>query len=57
MESTLQIVLKFVLLEEKNTKKSFGLLEFALGPPLGLSIVCHVGLHVEFSSMRSCLGL
>ena len=34
MESTMQYVLKFVMLE-KILQKSHGLLEFAFGPPLG----------------------
>ena len=50
----------------KIWKKSHGLLEFALGLPRlteipgdheTLCIVHHVGLYVDFSSMKSSLGL
>ena len=52
----------------KNIKKIHGLPEIASGPPLGggltkipgdhetLSIIRHVGLHVDFPSMKYSLG-
>ena len=67
----LEFVLNSILAEEKNFK-NYGLPKFASGPPLALlkvgmtkisenhetlSVVQHVGLHVEFSSMESSSGL
>ena len=53
----IQYDLKFVMLE----KYQKNLLEVELIKILGdhetLSKVCHVGLHVDFSSMKSSLGL
>ena len=66
LKSTLKFVLKFVMLEKilKNhclPKFALDLLEVGLtkipGDHETLSIVRHVGLHVDFSSMKSSLGL
>ena len=59
MEFALQIVLKYVMLE-KILKNYHGFPEFSgkiPGDRETLSIVCHVGLHVDFSSTKSSLGL
>ena len=45
-----------IYFDGKNVKKNYGLLEF-VGDHETLSIVRHVGLHVDFSSMKSSLGL
>ena len=42
---------------EKTYLKSHGLLTKIPGDHEILSIVCHVGLHVDFSSMKFSLGL
>jgi hypothetical protein len=67
MEFSLQFILKSVLLEKNMNKASLlnlrqaHLLEVGLTKILGdhetLSIVHHVGLHVDFSSMKFSLGL
>ena len=53
LEYALQFVLKSDLLEKKNIKKIHGL----PGDHETLSTVRHVGLHVDFSSTKSSLGL
>ena len=68
MEFALQSIFKFVMLEKYFEKVMVSwnlcqahLLEVGLTKSLGdhetLSIVRHVGLHVDFSSMKSSLGL
>ena len=68
MESTLQFVLKYVMLD-KTFKKITVSLSLCLAHLLEvgrmkilrdretLSIVRHVGLHIDFSSMKSSLDL
>ena len=68
MKFVMRFVMKFVMLET-ILKNCHGLLEFVLGSPLGggltkiqgdhetLSIVRHVGLHVDFSSIKFFWGL
>jgi hypothetical protein len=49
-----------ISLGAKNMKKFHGLPKFASCPPLGgasLFTTCHVGLHVDFSSMNFSWGL
>ena len=68
MEFLLESTLKFVMLEKllKKVMVSWNLIQAHLmevrltkiqGDHETLSIVRHVGLHVDFSSMKSSLGL
>jgi hypothetical protein len=68
LEPALQFVLKFVMLGKNKIKitvsrnlrqahlQKVGLTQIS-GDHETLSIVCHVGLHVDFSFMKSSLGL
>ena len=58
LKFALHYVMKIVMLENNN-KESHGLMELVKipGDHETLSIVHHVGLHVDFSSMKSSLDL
>ena len=68
LEHAPQYVLKFVMLEKRLKKivvswnlcqahlQEVGLMKIS-GDHKTLSIVCHVGLHIDFSSTKSSLGL
>ena len=59
----MESALKFVLLKNNGLLKlrQVHLLEVSLtkipGDDETLSIICHIGLHVDFSSMKFSLGL
>ena len=59
----MESALKFVMLKNNGLLKlhQVHLLEVSLmkipGDDETLSIICHVGLHVDFSSMKFSLGL